>query len=287
MKFDLLGGGYRKQRDALAVGSLLLIPLIGFLDYLTGPDFTFSLIYLIPVSLIAWFIGKRLAIIASFICGAVWIFADFAAGRFSSNLLAYLWNFITRLVFLLIIVLLLSLLKQTLLHERELSRTDPLTHALNVRAFRDVAELEIIRSKRYHHPFTVVYLDIDDFKLVNDNFGHNAGDSLLHYIVKTIINCIRANDHVARVGGDEFVILLPETGTDAASLTADKIRENLTRGVREINCPVTFSIGVLTCIQAPPTVDKMIELADHLMYSVKNKAKDGIEFLVFRGEQPD
>jgi diguanylate cyclase (GGDEF)-like protein len=286
MILDFLGGGESKQSTALAIGALLLIPLIGFIDYLTGPNITFSLIYLLPVTLIAWFNRKQLAIIASFICGATWIIADFAAGRFSSNLTAYLWNFITRLIFLLIVAFLLSLLKQTLQHERELSRTDPLTHALNVRAFMEIAEREIIRSERYHHPFTLLYLDVDDFKLVNDNFGHSAGDALLHQIVKIIRSCIRGSDSIVRVGGDEFAVLLPETEPAAAHLVANKIQDSLIRSARESNRPVTFSIGVLTCIQAPPTVDKLIELADRLMYSVKNKGKNGVDFLTYRGGQP-
>jgi diguanylate cyclase (GGDEF)-like protein len=273
----------QKKNNIWAIVSFLLIPCIGTIDYLTGPAYTFSLIYLIPVSLAAWFTSERIAITTSMLTAVMWLFADFTAGRFHFNSIAYFWNFISRLFFLLIVVWLLLLQRKALYRERELSRTDYLTHAFNSRAFYELAELEMSRSTRYRHLLSLAYLDIDNFKVINDTAGHRMGDRLLCVVVDIIKRNIRKSDVVARLGGDEFAILLPETDQEAACTVMTKMHKSLADDTRDNNGPVTFSIGVVTCTQMPPTVDKLIELSDRLMYSVKNSGKNGINYSVYAG----
>jgi diguanylate cyclase (GGDEF)-like protein len=272
----------KNMENIWTITSFLLLLGIGIIDYLTGPEYSFSVFYLIPVTLTAWFSRKHVSIVFSIFVVLIWLSVDYYTGRFFFSI-AYLWNFVSRLTFLLAVVLLLTLLKQALRRERELSRIDYLTQCLNSRAFYEFIELEMNRSARYEHLLTIVYIDIDNFKFINDTTGHLMGDKLLRTIVDVIKKNLRQSDLIARMGGDEFAILLPETNQEAARTTITKIRNRLANSARENNWPVTFSIGVVTCIQMPPTVDKLIELGDQLMYTVKNNGKDGVNYKEYVG----
>jgi diguanylate cyclase (GGDEF)-like protein len=124
-------------------------------------------------------------------------------------------------------------------------------------------------------------MDIDDFKEVNDRFGHSVGDTLLRTITETIKSDVRSIDTVTRLGGDEFAILMPETGSEAACAVVDRIQMSLLSIVRQNNWPVTFSIGVATWTTPPHTVDEMVNRADTLMYEVKSSGKNRIGHEVF------
>jgi len=170
-----------------------------------------------------------------------------------------------------------SSLRISLEREREMARTDYLTQVANSRYFAEIASNEIKRAGRYLHPFTVAYLDIDDFKSVNDRWGHSTGDQLLALVADTIRSNIRATDSIARLGGDEFVFLLPETGYDAASVVIQKVNQSLQAAMGRKGWPVTFSIGVVTFRTPPDSVDGMIRVADAFMYSVKHSGKNRIQ----------
>jgi diguanylate cyclase (GGDEF)-like protein len=185
---------------------------------------------------------------------------------------------------LLIFANILTALKKGLDHERELARTDHLTGVANRRFFFEVADMEAKRARRHERLFSVAYMDIDDFKAINDRFGHTVGDNLLKSISKTIKANVRDIDVVARLGGDEFAVLMPETDRDSAYAVVERIQENLMRTVRTNNWPVSFSIGVATWANPPLTVDDMLRDADMLMYSVKISGKNRIRHEVF-GEQ--
>jgi diguanylate cyclase (GGDEF)-like protein len=167
-------------------------------------------------------------------------------------------------------------LRSAMEREKELARTDPLTGAMNSRAFGELATAELHRARRYERPFTLAYVDIDDFKAVNDRFGHSTGDTLLRLVAETMKQNSRAVDVIARVGGDEFVILLPETGPGPAQVVSRKLQERLLGVVQQNEWPVTFSIGAITFISPPATVDEMLRLADRLMYSAKKSGKNQI-----------
>ncbi len=181
----------------------------------------------------------------------------------------------------MIVAATLSALKQSLSDAHHLSRRDPLTKALNNRGFMELAEHEIHRSTRSRHALTIAFLDVDDFKTINDMFGHKPGDRLLIAIVESLHLHTRQSDLVGRFGGDEFVILLPETGQAAAKSIIIKIRRILIEETAKLGCPVTFSIGALTCLQPPASVDAMIGMADELMYKVKTGSKNDIVFSLY------
>jgi diguanylate cyclase (GGDEF)-like protein/PAS domain S-box-containing protein len=151
---------------------------------------------------------------------------------------------------------------------RHLSVTDVLTNAYNRRYFTQQLEVEIERAKRADRKFSLIMLDIDRFKSINDRFGHNAGDLVLKSIAEFIKNRIRKIDCLARWGGEEFVILLPDTPVDKAAVLAEELRESISK----MNIPgvdrVTASFGVAGYC-SEDTSDTLVQRADNMMYEAK------------------
>jgi diguanylate cyclase (GGDEF)-like protein len=253
------------------------------IDYQTGYELAFSLFYLIPICLATWVSGHDLGLLVSILSACAWYLADVLSGQVYSSSLIYLWNTGIRLGFFATVTFLLAALRESLDHERNLSRTDHLTGAANTRAFLELIQSEINRYERYQHPFTVVYIDLDNFKMVNDRYGHLGGDKVLRAIVADIRKRLRKTDTVGRLGGDEFGLFLPETGQDAAQVVVKKIHSGILAAMQLRKLPVTASLGVVTCRGVPPSAETLIKSADELMYSIKNHGKDGIGYSVYEG----
>lgn len=262
---------------------MALIAGVGIIDFLTGYELAFSLFYLIPVSIVAWATTLRLGVLTALASAMVWLVADAAAGNFYSQPFIYVWNTFIRFSFFIVTALLLAALKRTLGHEKELARTDYLTGAANSRFFYDLLEMEMDRFPRYKRPFTLTYIDLDNFKSVNDRFGHLVGDQVLCMVVNSAKMNLRKTDVVARLGGDEFALLLPETDQQSARVALAKIHDGLIKMMRQNDWPVTFSIGALTCSAVPASSDELLRIADELMYDVKCDSKDAIKYSVYAG----
>ncbi len=262
----------------LALGVVLLV-LLGILDYVTSPDI--SILYLLPVSFVTWYNGRLYGAIIA----VASIFISIVSGLSGVPLanvdpLILYWDELAKLGVLLVVNYMVAELKNALMREKELARTDYLTGVANGRFFMELASLEINRARRYAHPLSIAFVDLDDFKLVNDLYGHSAGDTLLRLVAQTIKSHMRSSDVVARMGGDEFTILLPETGRESAQPAIRKLQSVLMETIQKEKYPITFSIGVVTFEQPPQTVDEMIQQADDVMYTVKNSGKNQIRFHV-------
>jgi diguanylate cyclase (GGDEF)-like protein len=270
--------GYVNRQPKLLLGAvgLLTVLLVGFLDYLTGTRVTFVLFYLFPVSLVAWFSGRRIGILLAVIAGIIWSMSNELALQTPWNALSLYWNTIMRAGAFLVVSYSLSTLKSALEYQSSLARTDSLTKAANRRAFLEMAVQEIDRSRRYKHPFTLAYIDADNFKRVNDRLGHQAGDAALRTIANTLKQTVRSSDYVARLGGDEFSVLMPETPYECAEVVLRRIQERLNSEMRANKWRVTFSIGAISFVDPPDTADELIRMADNLMYSVKGSGKNAI-----------
>jgi len=258
--------------------------VLGYVDYVSGHEISFAIFYVMPVAFVTWFAGSSAGLLIALFSAVVWYGSNHLTGEVFSNPAIPYWNTVTRLGFFIIITLLLSKLRQTLEDERALSRQDFLTGALNSRAFYEVLTAELERHQRHKRPFTLAYLDLDNFKMVNDRFGHAAGDALLKTIAGTIREKLRGIDAVARLGGDEFAILLIETEAEAARVTIERLRELLLDVMRQQQWLVTFSIGIVTCKVCPSSGDALINMADNLMYEVKKSGKNGIQSALYTGE---
>lgn len=203
--------------------------------------------------------------------------AEFATKPVYAHPFIPYWNAALILGLFLISVHLLASLRSALLQAENLASTDHLTGLVNRRLFLNLAKTEINRFRRYKHPFTIAYIDIDNFKTVNDTFGHSTGDTLLCLVAEVSRNNIRATDVIARLGGDEFALLLPETGYEQAQVVIQRVQKRLLNTMQKNKWPATFSIGAVTFINPPASVDEMIEKADRLMYFVKNNGKNRFE----------
>jgi diguanylate cyclase (GGDEF)-like protein/PAS domain S-box-containing protein len=166
-----------------------------------------------------------------------------------------------------------EVLKQVMADREALAMTDPLTGLANRRAFDDMAQVELERSRRYQHPVSLAFLDIDDFKRINDERGHRAGDCVLRSFAGVLRSSVRSVDGVARLGGDEFVVMMPETDSDKALALAHRLRHSVASiegGVGRVGC----SIGVATFVEPPDSVEVMVEEADRLLRAAKAAGKN-------------
>ena len=273
---------FLQKRSKLYWGiiSCCLVPLLGFIDYLTGYEVSFSLFYLAPVSLATWSISKRWGLLISTFSAITWLIADISSGLLYSNTIIYFWNTLIRFGFFIIVTLLVSALKMEFSKGQELTRVDYVTEAVSIRYFYELAQKEINRSKRYSHPLTFAYIDIDNFKGINDQYGHSVGDKVLRTLVSTIKRQIRNTDTIARLGGDEFILMLPETNQEQARALIPRINQGLADENSHLTGSITVSIGVVTYTDFVKSVDDMVKIADEVMYSVKLKGKNGVRYTV-------
>ncbi len=274
------------RRSALSYAGWLALGLVGLLlvgglDYLTGYEFALSILYLVPILSGTWTLGRNTGLALSVVGALVWLVADqLAAPPYAHPLIGY-WNAGVQLGFFLVTTYLLSRLKQALERETRLASLDPLTGVLNRRGFLLAAEAELNRVRRYRSPLSLAYIDLDNFKTVNDSWGHRTGDNALRVVGEIVRSRARAPDVVARLGGDEFALLLPETTDTAAVAVLRRLRQALLDAMRAHGWPVTFSIGVATFLAPVGSVDELIKAADELMYSVKNTGRDMIKARTF------
>ena len=251
------------------ISALLMIGLIDYADYLIGLEVHLSVLQLIPIFLVTWYTGFRNGFAFSFI-GAISLMMDpiFDHRVYSHHWFVF-WNILALLIFFAAFSYVLSLLKNSMEKTYELAQTDGLTGLLNARSFFEVVEEERLRSIRYAHPFTICFLDLDNFKQINDRLGHLTGDELLRMVGRIMKEEVRQSDLVARLGGDEFTILFPETGSVVIDNLVSKLHKKLLKEFQERGWSVTPSMGVATFYEIPGTVNDILHMADQLMYSAK------------------
>ena len=270
---------YLKKRSAIfwMTAGFSLAFGIGVVDVLTGSELSLSLFYLIPVVIVTWFLGKTYGLVISVACAIAWFVADVLGGSSYSHPAIRLWNAAIRLGYFISVTWLLPALK-ALGREKELAREDYLTGAYNRRFLFEAVKKELDRMQRYNRPFALAYLDLDDFKSVNDRLGHRVGDTVLCAVVDQAKKYLRKTDIIARVGGDEFILLLPETDQAALQKLIPRLQDALLGEMCRSHWPVTFSIGVLTCWCFSTTADELINRADELMYRVKENGKNAVVY---------
>ena len=273
----------KKDKSFITALGFLMVGIIGVADSVTGYEFAFSIFYILPIWAITWFTGRQLGFLASLTSAGALLGADWATGHPYSHPFLPIWNTLIRLTFFVIITALLASLKSALQREQALARTDHLTGAANSRFFYWLLEMETGRLQRYERPFTLAYIDLDNFKSVNDRFGHTTGDKVLRRVVSFLTEHLRHTDVVARVGGDEFAVLFPETGLDSAKEVVSRVRDDLLREMDKNCWPVTFSIGVITYNVAPTSIDELVKLADDEMYAVKRSSKNSVNYATYSG----
>jgi diguanylate cyclase (GGDEF)-like protein len=256
---------------------------MGWLDISTGPDYGFSLFYLLPIVVAGWVSGRTAGLLVALQAAAWWLGAalEDAGGVLS---LPAAWNGLTRVVIYVAMGWGAALLR----HDRErlrlllgreetLSRTDPLTGLLNARAFHEALAVDLARATREQRTLSVVFLDLDDFKWVNDNLGHARGDHVLIEVAGTIRSGLRTGDRAARLGGDEFAVLLWGTSeTGAAGVAARLVRAIGKLAASMPGSRLGASAGVAGSERAPADAARLLALADAAMYVAKERGKGGV-----------
>lgn len=252
------------------------ILLIGSFDYFTGSEIRVLALYFLPLLAAGWYLGRIGAVFISLFSTLVWLASVYASGvRFINP---YIWviNGFTEGTGFLIISFLMAVLHGVLNRERSMSRTDSLTGMANRRSFSDVVSVGLAYCQRYKRPISLAYIDLDNFKNVNDTLGHHQGDSLLRQSAHLISACVRTTDTVARLGGDEFAVFLPETDFESAAILAERIRHSIETAPDFQSLGVTASIGVVSEIPLTSDVNALLGKADGLMYEVKREGKNSI-----------
>jgi len=240
-------------------------------------------LFIIPILLVSWYGGSKAGVLLSvftvFLIGSV-------GGYFNSfDFSGYTFIYLNISLFITCVFVATIVTDFQKVHQQEITaaNTDMLTGVLNSRSFNLELANEILRSIRYKHVFSLAYIDIDNFKTVNDTLGHSSGDALLIEVANTLKASLRKTDSVARIGGDEFACLFPETDFDEVKEAYSKAKNLLSEKMEKNKWPVTFSVGIVTFDSMPDDLKQAIKIADDLMYSIKNKDKNNVAYRLWTG----
>lgn len=268
-------------------GALLSFALVVTADSFTSYELRLSSYYLLIILAVGWFCGASWAALFAVLS----IFAEVQLGRQDDYPLSEpLYFYVSagnKLFAYLLVALLVSIIRT--LYDREISmaRIDYLTGIANAKGFNEQLANEVARHRRNLSPFSVAYIDCDNFKAVNDTRGHAAGDRLLQLVAETCQSNLRRTDFVARLGGDEFAVILPQSGEFAALQAINKLSKQLAMVIAENESPVTLSIGVGIFLRAPENVEQIVSFSDQLMYRVKTTGKNKILHRVYDLEKAE
>ena len=274
---------YRKESTwKLALETWAMVAFITWVVMHTGGlDSALLNLYLLVVITTALTLGKaatllQMALIAS--C-YLWLAGPFESGL-SARELARIGAQLTPVILVAYVTTLLSSdIRRALIQIKDLSQTDELTGLLNMRGFTSIADRIARQAARYSHSYSVVMIDSDSLKSVNDSFGHQAGNRMLKLLVQCIQAHVRETDIVARYGGDEFIVLLPETASAGAETMALRMRERVEAALldaHDARVGSTVSIGIACYPEHAAELNSVIDLADRALYKSKTAGKNRV-----------
>jgi diguanylate cyclase (GGDEF)-like protein len=271
---------YRMDRRESFWLAVLGLALVSTLDHATGAELSLATVYLLPIMVVSWGCGMRYGIAFAALSIASQVTLGIVQDHRSARVLYFAASMLNRSMTYLVVALLTAGLRNVHERERRSARLDHLTGVSNRLQLQDALERELPRHARSAKPMCVAYVDCDAFKSINDRFGHAEGDRVLRAIATTMSRQVRASDLVSRVGGDEFVILFPETHGKDLQDAIGKLQKALALTCAEHGWPVTFSIGVVTFVEPPGTPDAVMASADQTMYQAKAAGKDRVAWAI-------
>ncbi|MBE7491023.1 MAG: GGDEF domain-containing protein [Planctomycetes bacterium] len=268
-------------------GSLVLLVAMTALDWLTGPEVHSELFFVIPVIVAAYWLRRRHVIVMSLLCTAGYMVADQLVTR-AEHWAVDAFQALSSLAELLVIGLAVAAVRrerdalraanarisQLLENESRLARTDNLTGLANLREFQQRLQLDLARAERDGTLLSLLLIDLDNFKRVNDRFGHPDGDRALCGVADVLRTHTRASDLAARIGGDEFALLLWHAGEDDARLVARRVADEI--AALAANWPGTdlgASVGVVMLPRDAADPESALKRADTAMYDAKRAGR--------------
>lgn len=252
------------------------VAAVAAIDFVATQEVRIFPLYFLPLMLAAWYFSRTTALLTALLVTAVWSAMLYVGEQVYSE--PWMWpvNVIAQSVVFLLVALLFSGLHESVRRERDLARTDPLTHLPNSRSFYERVGSVLAVCRRNSESATLAYIDLDNFKQVNDKLGHHKGDELLKEVAYVMNDVLRGSDIVARMGGDEFIVLLAETDASEAHTALEKLRARVAESAVFLDNDVTISIGAACYSLAPHDVTEMIRAADKVMYRVKASGKNSV-----------
>ena len=268
----------------LAVETWVMVVFITGILYYTGRlESPLVNLYLLVIITSALTLGKIATLLEMGLIAACYVFLGYTTDIENFFTLGYAGDFMTRFAPMLLVAYITTMLsadiRQALSRIKLISETDELTGLYNVRAFTAIVERTFKQAARYQRPFSVLMIDSDNLKSINDSYGHETGNRLLKLTVRSITAAVRDTDVVARYGGDEFVVLLPETGSAGAREMADRVREAVagtpldTRGK---HVQTTVSIGVAAFPEHGDELATVLARADQALYAAKREGRNRV-----------
>lgn len=250
----LVGGAFIWTIDA-AIDSFIIEPDESFIDSLFFAEGTE--------------LWMRLLVVVVMIIGGIFASRSYKASQ-DLNILLFKYQFgLEELVH--------SRTKALELKTEQLERLasmDPLTEIYNRRKFIEVCEIELSRYVRHHHAFSIFMLDIDDFKKINDTHGHDVGDAVIKKVADTIRDVTRGSDYFGRWGGEEFIVMSPDSDLKGRCILAEKLVSIIAETEFEQVGQVTMSMGLTTSVEGDTVLDDIIKRADQGLYRAKEKGKN-------------
>ena len=245
------------------------------LNVRTGTDLRLGILYVVPVLLAASYDGLGWGIAFALATALLRFGVGIDQMPLDTSLQVRILNEAAYLTVVGVAIAGLSQLRRTQSQLRLLATHDPLTTVLNARAFASQLAQELGRNRRYGRPLALIYLDLDDFKKVNDAHGHATGDAVLRLVADAMRSAVRQADVVGRLGGDEFGVLMPETDGSVAHSVANRLAGGI-RTVFRGTPSVTASIGVVAVTGTEAGSDELLRKADQAMYEAKQAGKDRV-----------
>ncbi len=253
-----------------------LIGVLGSIDHASGYELSFSIFYLVPVGMASWY-GKRKAGLAmALVASMVWLLVDVTSAHQYSYALIPFWNATARFGFFAIVAHLLASQRRHLTREIENARIDALTGLRNTKGFIEETRVLWNIANRHGHSTCLAYLDLDNFKRVNDTLGHAEGDAVLRAVATVLTESIRHTDLLARLGGDEFAVFLPETSRVGSAAVLQKVCDAVIYRAKARGWPITVSIGAVVIHPPYPPFDQALQAADEQMYRSKQMGKNRV-----------
>lgn len=285
------GGAARSRKRGLerTVALLLIIAVIAAIDYASGMAVVISVLYFIPIIAAGWFLRPERAVTVAVVATLAWLAGDVAWRGLGETQAIRIWNACAGVVTLAAVTFLVQRARRehdallaanrqldlALTRETESARTDALTNLPNARALSETLTRELARSRRSGTPLSLLYIDLDDFKEVNDRYGHAAGDALLERVGAALGSVLRAGDIAARIGGDEFVVVLAGSSAESAKEVAARIVASVAAEAKRYpDAPVGASVGIVHYARSfPAGAGEILSRGDAVMYAAKHGGK--------------